>query len=113
VPGAPLHEHALLAGGVNKPLLVAAGREFDVDVQPRLDAPGRGRWQELRDRVESRVATAPVDGTHAPQVTREAAAVDQARERELLEQSGAHVVVELLPREVVGEPVRWGDPAES
>src|SRR6266508_466780 len=73
--------------------------------------PPRG-GEELGHRVDRRVSSVPVDGSHAAQVAREVASVDEAREGELFEEAGAHVIEVLLAGKGVHQLGRNGYPSE-
>ena len=58
-----------------------------MQVQPGGGALAAGLRQQLGEGGDRRVAAGAVDRPHAPQVAGEVAAVDEAGERELLEQA--------------------------
>ena len=78
-------------------VLAALPRQPDEQVQAGGDAGRRGVGEEGRERIQQGVASASIDRSHATQMARKAALVDEPSEGQLAKRLGRDVVKELRP----------------
>ncbi len=113
MPAGALHKDTPLACRFDQIQLIAPSWQSQVQVKA-CGHPRRNRIRQRRgDRSQCGVASAPIDRPHPTEMPREPARFDEPRQGQLLEHGISHVVQQLLPDDLLDEPVRCRQPTES